>query len=41
MPKFKNYYFDFDYQVTGEDYQSSVKTYPVATIVQSKYGIKQ
>lgn len=41
MPKFKNYYFDFEYQVSGEDYKSSEKTYYEVTVVQSKYGISQ
>jgi len=41
MTKFKNYYFDFEYQLSGEDYKSSVKTYYEAEVVTSKYGISQ
>jgi len=41
MTKFKNYFFDFSYDITSENYEKSVMFYRDLRIVQSKLNVKQ
>lgn len=41
MPKFKNYFFDFDYEISGEDYAESKMFYRSLQVVKSKYSVSQ
>lgn len=41
MSKFKNYYFDFGVEISGEDYKSSVMFYRDLEIVKSTYSVKK
>lgn len=41
MPKFQNYHFDINYEITSEDYEKSVMFYRNLKIIQSKLKVKQ
>lgn len=41
MPGFKNYHFDFDYELNGEDYEKSVMLFPDLKEIKAKHSVSK